>query len=131
MKANKSEKQTKKIKNCKLFSILIGAIAGFINGIFGAGGGMVVVPMLTRFLEFKTKEAHATAILIILPLSIVSGLLYLSFGNFNVNVGIPTLIGVIIGGVIGAFLLSKISSKWIGIIFSVLMAVAGVKLMLF
>ena len=110
---------------------MIGAVSGFINGLFGAGGGMVVVPMLIKLLKFKTKPAHATAILIILPLSLVSGLLYLSFGNFNVNVGVPTSIGVIIGGVIGAFLLSKISSKWVGIIFSVLMAAAGVKMMLF
>ena len=110
---------------------MIGAVSRFINGLFGAGGGMVVVPMLIKLLKFKTKPAHATAILIILPLSLVSGLLYLSFGNFNVNVGVPTSIGVIIGGVIGAFLLSKISSKWVGIIFSVLMAAAGVKMMLF
>ena len=131
MEANKREKQSEKIKNRKLFSIMIGAVSGFINGLFGAGGGMVVVPMLIKLLKFKTKPAHATAILIILPLSLVSGLLYLSFGNFNVNVGVPTSIGVIIGGVIGAFLLSKISSKWVGVIFSVLMAAAGVKMMLF
>ena len=131
MKVNKREKQTEKIKNCKLFSIMIGVVSGFINGLFGAGGGMVVVPMLIRLLKFKTKQAHATAILIILPLSLVSGLLYLSFGNFNATVGIPTSIGVILGGIVGAFLLSKISSKWIGTIFSVLMAAAGVKMMLF
>ena len=110
---------------------MIGVVSGFINGLFGAGGGMVVVPMLIRLLKFKTKQAHATAILIILPLSLVSGLLYLSFGNFNATVGIPTAIGVILGGIVGAFLLSKISSKWIGTIFSVLMAAAGVKMMLF
>lgn len=131
MAANKREKQTDKIKNQKLFSVLIGAISGFINGLFGAGGGMIVVPMLINLLKFRTKQAHATAILIILPLSFVSGILYLSFGNFNVNVGVPTSIGVILGGGVGAFLLSKISSKWVGVIFSVLMAVAGVKMMLF
>ncbi|MBE5737907.1 MAG: sulfite exporter TauE/SafE family protein [Clostridiales bacterium] len=131
MEANKREKQIDKIKNQKLFSVLIGAISGFINGLFGAGGGMIVVPMLINLLKFKTKQAHATAILIILPLSLVSGLLYLSFGNFNVNVGVPTSIGVILGGILGAILLSKISSKWVGVIFSVLMAVAGVKMMLF
>jgi uncharacterized membrane protein YfcA len=131
MAAHKTEKQIDKLKNQKLFSVLIGAISGFINGLFGAGGGMIVVPMLINLLKFRTKQAHATAILIILPLSFVSGILYLSFGNFNVNVGVPTSIGVILGGGVGAFLLSKISSKWVGVIFSVLMAVAGVKMMLF
>ena len=111
--------------------MLIGAVSGFINGLFGAGGGMIVVPMLIKFLKFKTKDAHATAILIILPLSIVSGLLYLSFGNFNLGIGGAVSIGVVVGGAIGAILLSKISSKWVGVIFSVLMAVAGVKLAFF
>ena len=119
----------KKIKKWQIF--VFGAVIGVINGFFGGGGGMIVVPMLNHLLNYENKYAHATAILIILPLSITSGLLYLSFGNFNLNVGVPVCVGVLVGGLIGAILLSKISSKIVGIIFSVLMAIAGIKMLLF
>ena len=114
-----------------VFSILAGSLSGLANGLFGGGGGMVVVPMLTKFLRYKPKIAHATAILIILPLSIVSGILYLTFGKFESSIGIPVVIGVIVGGIIGALLLSKISSKWVRLIFVLAMAGAGVKMLFF
>ncbi len=131
--ARKNEQLNKVVagKKINLYAILTGAIAGVINGVFGGGGGMIVVPMLVHLLKREQKYAHATAILIILPLSLVSGLFYAAFGNFDLRVGIPAGIGVVIGGIIGALLLSKISSKWLSIIFSVVMAAAGVKMLIF
>ena len=115
----------------KVFAVLTGSGAGIINGLFGGGGGMIVVPMLITFLKRLPKRAHATALIIILPLSLASGLLYAMFGSLNVNVVIPVGTGVVGGGVLGAILLSKLTSKWIIIIFSVVMAAAGVKMLLF
>ena len=131
MKVDKTKKGIKQVKHATLISIITGAVAGLINGLFGGGGGMVIVPMLSKLLKFKSKNSHATAILIILPLSIISGLLYLSFGKFSLDIGIPVIIGVIVGGIIGAILLSKLSSKWIMIIFSIVMAIAGGKMLFF
>ena len=136
MEKNKSI-QKNDVKGCKrnkketTYAIIAGCLAGLINGLFGGGGGMIIVPMLTGLLKCPPKKAHATAILIILPLSIVSGLFYLSFGVMNIGVAIPVGIGVIIGGGVGALLLSKISNKWIVIVFSIIMAVAGAKMLLF
>ncbi len=121
----------KKEKKEIMSSVLIGLIAGFVNGMFGGGGGMIVVPMLVFFLKRKQERAHATAIMIILPLSIVSGIFYASFCSLELAVAIPVCIGVTLGGIIGAFLLSKLSSKWIVVIFSLVMAFAGVKMLLF
>ena len=129
IKANKIKMQNNKKNN--LFAVITGVVAGLVNGVFGGGGGMIVVPMLTLLMKREQKKAHATAILIILPLSITSGLLYLSFGNFNLNVGIPVGIGVVVGGIIGALTLSKLSSKWVLIIFCVIMAIAGGKMLFF
>ena len=114
-----------------MFSLVIGGVAGFLNGLFGGGGGMVVVPLLMWMLKFESKVAHATAILIILPLSITSGLFYASFGNLDVSVLLPAGVGVIGGGVAGAFLLKKLSSKWVVVIFSIVMAIAGAKMLFF
>ena len=130
-----SNKKTKKIsknkKNNVWLAVLTGGAAGVANGLFGGGGGMLVVPMLSNLLKYESKKAHATAILIILPLSIVSGLLYFLFGNVDFNTGIPVIIGAVVGGAIGALLLSKLSTKFIVYIFCLLMAVAGGKMLFF
>ena len=131
MKERQEKREVKQVKYKTLLSVITGAISGFINGLFGGGGGMVVVPMLTKFLKYHSKNSHATAILIILPLSIISGILYCTFGKFNLEVGLPVTIGIVVGGIVGAILLSKLSSKWVMIIFSVAMAVAGGKMLFF
>ena len=116
----------KKAKN-KILRVLTGLSAGMINGLFGGGGGMIVVPMLGDFLGYKKKSAHATAILIILPISLLSGLIYSATGSFNASVVFPVLIGATVGGVFGAFFLSGFSSRAVAVIFSAIMLFAGVK----
>lgn len=130
------EKQTlqnnKPTKKKEIFyECITGSVTGLVNGLFGGGGGMIVVPILTMLLNVPPKVAHATAILVILPLSVASGVFYALFGNIDFSIAIPVGIGVVVGGIIGAFLLSKLSSKIVIIIFSVVMAVAGVKMLAF
>ena len=132
MKSEKNvEKANIKSKRLNFYAILTGSIAGIINGVFGGGGGMIVVPMLVSLLKCEPKKAHATALLIILPLSLTSGLFYAAFGSLDLKVALPVTAGVILGGIAGAFLLSKLSSKWVVAIFSVVMAIAGVKMLFF
>lgn len=130
-KQERISSDTSKENKEKMQCVLFGAIAGFINGLFGGGGGMIVVPLLTYFLRMQSKKAHATAILIILPMSIVSGLLYASSKTLDLSLTIPTAIGVTLGGLIGAIALNKLSNKWISVIFSVVMAIAGIKMLIF
>ena len=125
---NKKEKQS---KHKVLFEVITGISAGLINGMFGGGGGMVVVPMLVDLLKKEPRIAHATAIMIILPMSVISGLFYASFGSFELKIGIPVSVGVVVGGIVGALLLGKLSSKWIIAAFSAVMAAAGVKMLFF
>ena len=117
----KSNKQT-------LFKVLIGSLAGLANGLFGGGGGMIVVPMLIFLMKYKEKQAHATAIMIILPLSVTSGLLYSSFGFVDLSVLLPTMFGVIAGGVVGAIVLKKINSTVLLYVFCAVMVIAGLKM---
>ncbi len=128
LKEMKTQKLGQKTKS-KIFASLIGCATGLINGLFGGGGGMIAVPFLTYVLKKEPKVAHATAILIILPLCIVSSLLYASFGNFRVDIGLPVIMGVVLGGVVGAIILPKISAPIISIIFAIVMAGAGVKML--
>lgn len=115
----------------KLYLVLTGVLTGVANGFFGGGGGMVVVPLMTFLLKMKTKIAHATAIAVILPVTLVSAAIYLFGGYFDLSVGAPSGVGVVGGGILGAWLLTKLKGKWITRIFAVLMCAAGVKLLFF
>lgn len=87
--------------------ILIGLVTGFINGLFGSGGGIIMVPVLVFLIGLNDYKAHATAISIILPLSVISTIVYL----FNHSIMLDKLIPVVIGGSIGSFIGAKFLNK--------------------
>ena len=120
-KQNASAKR--KIAMC-IVSLFIGAI----NGLFGAGGGMLAVPCLTYVWGLDEKSAHATAIAVILPLCLVSSVVYALKGNYEPSVILPTVIGVTIGGIVGALLLKKMSANAVSFLFYALMTFAGFKM---
>ena len=126
-----AQKQDKGIgKLSKKWRIVLTVIAslfvGVANGLFGGGGGMLVIPIFTILLGIEEKLAHSSAILTILPLSIVSGIVYITQGNFTIPNGLWVGGGVILGGLIGTFLMKKLSNNALRIVFYTLMIVAGV-----
>ncbi len=118
-----------KLDGQKLGRILCGGGVGLANSLFGGGGGMLAVPMLSRT-GLDDKRAHATAILLVLPISLFSFLLYACKGIYDFSVLLPTALGVTFGGLLGAKLLDKLSIKIVGIIFSLLQFAAGIFLIL-
>lgn len=108
--------------------IVIGLVTGVLNGLFGSGGGSIVVPAMEKFLNIDPKKSHATAIAIILPLSVVSSFLYIKNGYFDFNIWIPVTIGGMVGGFTGAKALNKISKKALKIIFGGIIIVTSFKL---
>ena len=111
-------------------AIVCGGAVGLANGLFGGGGGMIAVPMLQRT-GLAEKEAHATAILLILPVSLLSFFLYAWTGLYSFSVLIPTSLGVTAGGALGAWLLGKLPVKTVNILFAILQAAAGVFMVFF
>lgn len=111
-------------------SNILGIVTGFANGFFGAGGGTILVPGMERFLKVEVHKAHATAIAVILPLSVISAVIY----AFKINIPWSTLIYVSIGGIVGGYagarILSKFSSKWLHIIFGGFMIIAAAKMVM-
>lgn len=115
------------MKKNKLGAIFGGICIGSANGLFGGGGGMIAVPCLIK-LGLKRKEAHATAILIIAPVCAVSVISYILGGFVEPSVIIPSALGNIAGGLLGARLLGKIPAAWVEAAFILIMLVAGVRL---
>lgn len=111
----------------KLF-YLWGAVVGILNGLLGAGGGMVAVPALRT--KMSAKEAHATSVSVILPICAVSALFYIQRGAVTIFDALPYLMWGIIGSVIGTFILKKLSGKALRKIFAIFMLWAGIRLIM-
>ena len=93
----------------KITYLICGAIVGFVNGFFGGGGGMVCVPVLKKFCGYTEKQAHATSIGVILPLSIVSSFVYIFNNDMEFLSLLLLTIGAVLGGIMGAKILNKLN----------------------
>lgn len=113
----------------KTIGCVAGAVTGFLNGFFGAGGGMAAVPML-KMSGLKTVKAHATSLMMMLPLSMASGWFYLQSGRFRFQDVLVYIPGGIVGAVVGAWLLPRLQSKWIRRVFGLLVLYSAVRLLL-
>ncbi len=114
----------------KIKNNLLGFVAGIFNGFFGAGGGLLVVPMLES-LGIEPRKAHATSIAIILPLSIISATVCIIKGvTFKLHQLVTLTSFGVIGAVIGSALLVKIPSKIIKRIFGVIMIISSIRILL-
>ena len=93
-------------QNIKL--ITLGFVTGMVNGIFGSGGGTIIVPALVLFFGLKNHKAHATAISIILPLTLVSTAIYLFKNTIPIKISALVVLGGLVGSYIGAKFLNKV-----------------------
>jgi len=108
--------------------LVVGILIGFVNGFFGGGGGMICVPLLIFCLGLKDKESHATAILIMLSISLVSIFIYLTNFEIDYEIALYVVIGSVVGGIIGSLLLKRLSNLWIRLIFALIMIFAGINI---
>ena len=121
---NKNKKASTGLK------LITGSIIGFINGFCGGGGGMICVPLLCKAIGLEEKKSHATTLLIMLPLSIASLVVYILSKSLLLVESIKIGVGFVLGGVLGALLLKKISNAWLCAIFSLVIIFGGIKLLL-
>ena len=90
-----------------------GAASGAINGLFGAGGGMVLVPLLTLLTQIHDDEIFPTSVITIFPICIVSLMFRLNSIGDAFATGLPYLLGSIAGGLLAAFFGAKIPVTWL------------------
>ena len=102
------------MKNKRLLAmVLAGAGAGVVNGLFGAGGGMVLVPLLSLLTHLDDKEIFGASIAIILPICIVSLTATAITGDIAWRQSLPYLIGSAAGGFAAGKWGRKIPAKWL------------------
>ena len=104
-----------------------GFMIGLVNALFGAGGGMIAVPFL-KTLGLSQKQAQATAICVILPLTLVSAAIYYKRGYVTFSDAKPFLLFGFFGALLGTVLLSKLKNSFLQSAFSLFMLWAGFRL---
>ncbi|MDR1563632.1 MAG: sulfite exporter TauE/SafE family protein [Oscillospiraceae bacterium] len=114
----------------KLKKILSALGVGLINGLLGAGGGMIAVPALEKN-GLEPNKAHASSIAVILPISVLSAGLYLWRGQVELADSLSYIPGGIIGALLGGWLLPKIPAEILKRIFGVFALWAGVRILFF
>ena len=114
-------------KKKKWYFVLLCVAAGILNGLFGAGGGVVVVPMLEKA-GIEPKKAHATSISIILPLCFLSGIFYFFSGHFSFGQAVGYLPLGLAGAVLGAWLLKKIPNDLLRRVFGIVIIISAVRI---
>jgi uncharacterized membrane protein YfcA len=107
----------------------IGTAAGLYSGLFGVGGGSVIVPLLILWLAYGEREATGTSLAAIVIIAAVTAGLHGLYGNVHVGDGL--LIGLpAVGGVlVGTWLQQRVPTRWISLAFSVFLAAVGVELL--
>ena len=114
----------------KILIILISLVGGFINGLLGAGGGIIFILILEKFFNLEQKKSHATSVALILPLCITSAFIMSTNNKLDWTMIFFISLGGSIGGIIGAKILNKISNKYLKKIFGLFIIIAAVKMIL-
>lgn len=110
--------------------LIIGTCAGAANGFFGAGGGLFLVPLFTGWLGMEQKQAFATSVAVIFPLSAVSVLIYLRSDSLPLSFSAPYLLGGSIGGLFSGLLFSRVSVPLLRKAFALLLLWGGIRAVL-
>ena len=107
--------------------VIAGMGAGIVNGLFGAGGGMVLVPLLSGFTDLDEKEVFPASVCIILPICIVS-LVFSSWPTADVTESVLIyMLGSAAGGILAGILGRKIPTMWLHRLLGILILWGGIR----
>ena len=110
--------------------LLVGVGAGFLSGMFGVGGGILLVPGLVLFVKLDQRLAHGTSLAAVLPISASSLVSYWMHDNVDWRVAVCLAVGALAGAIIGTRLLEVLPHRTLAIAFSGLLAVTAIRLFL-
>ncbi len=108
----------------------IGTVAGLFSGLFGVGGGIVIVPLLVLWLGFGEREATGTSLAAIAVIAAVATVVHGAYGNVHVGEGLLVGLPAVAGVVAGTQLQQRISTRAISLIFAAMLVAVAIHLLL-
>ena len=110
--------------------VLVGIAAGFLSGMFGVGGGILIVPGLVLVAKMDQRIAHGTSLAAVLPISAASLLSYWSHDHVDWRVSGCLAVGALMGAVLGTKLLNVLPHRVLAVAFAGILLVTAVRLFL-
>jgi len=115
-----------------MYCLLIGILAGFLSGILGIGGGIIIIPALVMILGFSQKLAQGTTLALMLPpISIFAVIQYYQKGFVDIKVSIFVIVGFIIGSLFSSKIAMFLPEMVLKKIFGVLLFLVAIKMFFF
>lgn len=112
-----------------LLLLVIGLGAGILSGIFGIGGGILMVPALIYLLKFEPQQAAGTSLVaLVLPVTAMGAYVYYKAGMLDIRAGLLMAVGLAIGAVIGAKFATHMDALVLKRAFAVLLVLTAVKM---
>ena len=112
-------------KKKNLGLLAAGLAAGCVTGLFGGGGGMVLVPLLSLLTQLEENEIFASSVAVILPLCIISIIATAITGTLAWRASLPYLAGSAAGGIAAGLWGYKIPAKWLHRVLGILILWGG------
>jgi uncharacterized membrane protein YfcA len=107
--------------------VLIGLAAGVIGGGLGVGGGIILVPLLVA-VGYERHRAHATSLAAIIFIAVAGAISFGVSGEIDLGFGVIVGVGGVLGSVIGATVMHRVSARALTIVFALLLLVAAFRL---
>jgi len=118
----------------RLFCALAGSAAGLLNGLLGAGGGIVLVLIFASLMpseeESAVKDRFAAALTVMFPVALLSTLLYFKNGHVDTVVLPKMLLPAMAGGASGALLMDRFRSGFLRKLFAIVVIIAGINMLI-
>ena len=109
---------------------LAGALAGLAGGLFGGGGGMVLLPVLTKDGRLEPRRAFATCVAVVWPISLVGAAVRWVQVRPAWQQVLPYLLGGAAGGFLGGAVYEKVPVKWLRLLAGAFLLYGGVRYLL-
>jgi len=109
-----------------VIAAIIGLVGGVTSGLFGVGGGIVMVPAMFYFLKLDIKTAIGTSLVVIIPTAISGALKHQHLGNIDWRVAAMLVPLAVAGGFLGAYLTGHLPAETLKRLFGVLLVGAGI-----
>ncbi len=111
------------------YSLLIGIIAGIFAGMFGIGGGTVIIPLLVLFFGMSQHMAQGTSLVaLLLPVGLLATMEYYRNGNADIKLGLVIGFGLFIGGYMGAYAANRLKDPSLRKLFAVFLLFVAIKM---
>lgn len=113
-----------------LRALLVGAVAGLLSGLFGVGGGVLMVPALVLLMHLDQRLAHGVSLTAVVPIAAAGTLSYALSSEVDWAVAGLLALGAVGGAVVGTHFLARLSQRVLGYSFAALMIVTAIRMVL-